>query len=192
MAAGARQQEGPHRVRGALRHPRGRPPPERVHARRPGDPSGRAREAHLDERVVLPTEGDLGRAEPHRGRRRHDRPERGQPERPASYAESKHGIPWVGYDSNAQKSAPTQWQTAAVYNWGPYYLRASRRRMNGTLEARLLLRLDQGRVHGHRAVRPEGHGEDEGADRREAARRSSPGSSTSSRARSTTSRASSR
>ena len=37
------------------------------------------------------------------------------------YAESE-GIPWVGYDSNASKFAPKSWLTAAVYNWGPYYL----------------------------------------------------------------------
>jgi basic membrane protein A len=47
------------------------------------------------------------------------------------YAE-KHGIPWVGYDSNAQSSAPKQWQTAAVYNWGPYYLKRVKAAMNGT------------------------------------------------------------
>jgi len=47
------------------------------------------------------------------------------------YAEKK-GVPWVGYDSNAQKSAPTQWLTAAVYNWGPYYLRRVKAAMNGT------------------------------------------------------------
>ena len=47
------------------------------------------------------------------------------------YAE-KHGIPWVGYDSNAQKSAPKQWLTAAVYNWGDYYVRRVRAAMNGT------------------------------------------------------------
>lgn len=46
-------------------------------------------------------------------------------------AESK-GIPWVGYDSNAQKSAPTQWLTAAVYNWGPYYVKRVKAAMNGT------------------------------------------------------------
>jgi basic membrane protein A len=47
------------------------------------------------------------------------------------YAE-KHGIPWVGYDSNAQSSAPTQWLTASVYNWGPYYLRRVKAAINGT------------------------------------------------------------
>ena len=47
------------------------------------------------------------------------------------YAES-HGIPWAGYDSNAQKSAPKEWLTASVYNWGPYYLRRVKAAMNGT------------------------------------------------------------
>src|SRR6476646_3222259 len=47
------------------------------------------------------------------------------------FAESK-GVPWVGYDSNAQKFAPKQWLTAAVYNWGPYYLRKVQAAMNGT------------------------------------------------------------
>jgi basic membrane protein A len=47
------------------------------------------------------------------------------------YAESVK-IPWVGYDSNAQKFAPKQWLTAAVYNWGPYYLRRVKAAMNGS------------------------------------------------------------
>ena len=47
------------------------------------------------------------------------------------FAESV-GIPWVGYDSNAQKFAPKSWLTAAVYNWGPYYLRRVKAAMNGT------------------------------------------------------------
>jgi basic membrane protein A len=47
------------------------------------------------------------------------------------YAESA-GIPWVGYDSNAQKYAPKQWLTAAIYDWGIYYLRRVQAAMNGT------------------------------------------------------------
>jgi basic membrane protein A and related proteins len=47
------------------------------------------------------------------------------------YSESA-GIPWVGYDSNAQKFAKTSWLTAAVYNWGPYYLKRVKAAMNGT------------------------------------------------------------
>jgi basic membrane protein A and related proteins len=47
------------------------------------------------------------------------------------FAQSKR-IPWVGYDSNAKRFAPTSWLTASVYNWGPYYLRRVRAAMNGT------------------------------------------------------------
>jgi basic membrane protein A and related proteins len=47
------------------------------------------------------------------------------------YAESAK-IPWVGYDSDARRFAPTQWLTAAVYNWGPYYLRRTQAAANGT------------------------------------------------------------
>jgi len=42
------------------------------------------------------------------------------------------GVPWVGYDSNAQTFAPKQWLTAAVYNWGPYYLKRTKAAMNGS------------------------------------------------------------
>ncbi|RDI73250.1 putative ABC-type transport system periplasmic component/surface lipoprotein [Gaiella occulta] len=47
------------------------------------------------------------------------------------YAQSK-GIPWVGYDNNARKFAPTSWLTAAVYDWGPYYLKRVKAAANGT------------------------------------------------------------
>lgn len=47
------------------------------------------------------------------------------------YAESAK-VPWVGYDSDARKFAPTQWLTAAVYDWGPYYLRRVKAAANGT------------------------------------------------------------
>ncbi len=47
------------------------------------------------------------------------------------YAESA-GIPWVGYDANAQKFAPKSWLTAALYNWGPYYLGRVKAAMDGT------------------------------------------------------------
>jgi basic membrane protein A len=45
------------------------------------------------------------------------------------YAESV-GIPWVGYDSDAQSFAPKSWLTAAIYDWGPYYLRRVKAAMN--------------------------------------------------------------
>jgi basic membrane protein A len=47
------------------------------------------------------------------------------------YAESKK-VPWVGYDSDASKFAPTSWLTAAVYNWDVYYLPRVKAAMNGT------------------------------------------------------------
>ncbi len=47
------------------------------------------------------------------------------------FAESV-GIPWAGYDHNAQNFAPKSWLTASVYNWGPYYLRRVQAAMNGS------------------------------------------------------------
>src|SRR6266702_3760873 len=44
----------------------------------------------------------------------------------------KKGVPWVGYDSDAHTFAPKQWLTAAVYNWGPYYLRRLKAAMSGS------------------------------------------------------------
>src|SRR3954468_326686 len=46
-------------------------------------------------------------------------------------AESK-GVPWVGYDSDAQKFAPTSWLTAALYDWGIYYKKRVAAAMNGS------------------------------------------------------------
>jgi basic membrane protein A and related proteins len=47
------------------------------------------------------------------------------------FAESA-GIPWVGYDSNAQKFAPKSWLTAAIYYWGVYYVPRVKAAMDGT------------------------------------------------------------
>jgi basic membrane protein A and related proteins len=47
------------------------------------------------------------------------------------YAQSKK-IPWVGYNSNAKKFAPTSWLTAAVYDWGVYYVPRVKAAINGT------------------------------------------------------------
>jgi basic membrane protein A len=47
------------------------------------------------------------------------------------YAQSV-GVPWVGYDSNAKKFAKTSWLTAAVYNWGVYYVPRVKAAMAGT------------------------------------------------------------
>lgn len=32
------------------------------------------------------------------------------------------GVKWIGYDSDQSGYAPANWLTAAVYDWGPYYL----------------------------------------------------------------------
>jgi basic membrane protein A len=47
------------------------------------------------------------------------------------FAESV-SIPWVGYDSDAKSFAPKSWLTAAVYNWGGYYLRRVKAAMSNT------------------------------------------------------------
>ena len=47
------------------------------------------------------------------------------------FAQSK-GLPWVGYDSDARKFAPTSWLTAPIYNWGPYYPSRVKAAMDGT------------------------------------------------------------
>ena len=47
------------------------------------------------------------------------------------YAQSAK-VPWVGYDSDAKSFAPKSWLTAAVYNWGPYYLKETKAAMAGT------------------------------------------------------------
>ena len=75
------------------------------------------------------------------------------------YAESKK-IPWVGYDSNAKKFAPTSWLTAAVYDWSVVLRPAREGRDERHLEDRLLLREHEGRLHRHRTVREARHRED--------------------------------
>ncbi len=47
------------------------------------------------------------------------------------YAQSKK-VPWVGYDSDARKFAPTSWLTAGVYDWGLYYLKRVNAAASGT------------------------------------------------------------
>ena len=83
------------------------------------------------------------------------------------FAQSK-GLPWVGYNSNSQKFAPTSWLVAAVYDWGPYYLKRVRAAANGTWKTGSYWGSHGRRVHAALAVRPEGRREDEGHDRDEA------------------------
>jgi len=42
------------------------------------------------------------------------------------------GIPWSGYDSDQTQYAPDIWQTATVYNWGPYYTKRVQAAIDGT------------------------------------------------------------
>ena len=50
----------------------------------------------------------------------------------AGQAAQAASVPWVGYDSDAKKFAPKSWLTAAVYDWGPYYLSRVKAAMAGT------------------------------------------------------------
>jgi len=47
------------------------------------------------------------------------------------YAQSVK-VPWVGYNSDARKFAPTSWLTAAVYDWGVYYVPRVKAAIDGT------------------------------------------------------------
>ena len=85
------------------------------------------------------------------------------------YAESKK-IPWVGYDSDASKFAPTSWLTAAVYNWGVYYIPRVKAAMNGTWKTGFYYGGSEGEVRRYRQVRAGRVGRDQGGDREEEGR----------------------
>lgn len=42
------------------------------------------------------------------------------------------GLKWTGYDSDQSQFAPKAFQTATVYNWGPYYIKSVQSVLNGT------------------------------------------------------------
>jgi len=42
------------------------------------------------------------------------------------------GVAWTGYDSDQSTNFPDEWLTAAVYNWGPYYLKQIQAVASGT------------------------------------------------------------
>jgi basic membrane protein A len=42
------------------------------------------------------------------------------------------GAKWVGYNANMIEFAPEGWLTAAIWNWGPYYLRTAQEVQDGT------------------------------------------------------------
>ena len=85
------------------------------------------------------------------------------------FAESK-GIPWVGYDSDAQKFAPKSWLTAAVYNWGPYYLRRVKAAMAGTWKPGFYYGSIKDGFTGLAPYGPRVDARDEGRDRRRRSR----------------------
>ena len=101
------------------------------------------------------------------------------------YAE-KAGVPWVGYDSDAKKFAPKQWLTAAGLQLGPVLRPPRQGGDERHLEAGLLLRLGQGRLHEPGALRAEGRRRRRRPRSPRRGSRSSPASGTRSAARSTT------
>jgi basic membrane protein A len=50
----------------------------------------------------------------------------------AGQAAQAAGVPWVGYNSDSHKFAPTSWLTASVYDWGLYYAKRVKAAANGT------------------------------------------------------------
>ena len=115
--------------------------------------------------AVLASEGDGGREEPDRSRCGRARAERRQPgggrrrggeEGPLGRLRLRRAQ--VGADAVAD---------GGDVQLGPVLREACQGGHQRNLEVRVLLRDDQGRIHQPRAVRPEGHGEDEGGDRRE-------------------------
>ena len=86
----------------------------------------------------------------------------------AGVAAEKAGIPWVGYDSDAQKFAPKQWLTASVYDWGQYYVSRVKAAIDGTWKPGFYYGSIKDGFTGLGALRAEGLGEDEGGDRCEA------------------------
>ena len=83
------------------------------------------------------------------------------------YAQSV-GVPWVGYNADARKFAPTSWLTAAIYNWGVYYVPRVKAAIDGTWKTGFYYGNIKDRLHRSRAVRAEGELGYEGQDRSEA------------------------
>ena len=42
------------------------------------------------------------------------------------------GVAWTGYDSDQSEAFPDEWLTAAVYDWGPYYIKQVKATIDGT------------------------------------------------------------
>ncbi|RLE11437.1 MAG: BMP family ABC transporter substrate-binding protein [Actinobacteria bacterium] len=45
------------------------------------------------------------------------------------------GAGWVGYNTDMTEFAPNAWLTAAIWDWGPYYLKTAREVIDGTWES---------------------------------------------------------
>ena len=101
------------------------------------------------------------------------------------YAQSKK-IPWVGYNSDSRKYAPTSWLTAAVYDWSVYYLPRVKAAMNGTWKTGFYYGNMKDGLIGLAPYGPKVSGEDEGRHQREEEGHRQRAPSTSSRGRSTT------
>ena len=156
MAAGAATKKGVDRLRRPVRDSRGDPARERVRARRAGDAPRREGEARLDELVVRPGEGEEGGAEPAR-RRAPTCSARTSTARPPASTPSRRRSRGSATTRTRGSSRRQQWLTAAIYDWGVYYVPRVKAAIERHLEDGLLLRDDQGRLHRARAVRAEGH-----------------------------------
>ena len=77
-------------------------------------------------------------------------------------------MPWVGYNSDAKKFAPTSWLVAAVYDWGPYYLKRVKAAANGTWKTGSYWGTMEDGFAVLAPYGPKVSREDEGADREEA------------------------
>lgn len=50
----------------------------------------------------------------------------------AGVAAEAKGAKWVGYNSDVSEAAPEAWLTAPTWDWGPYYIKATKSMQSGT------------------------------------------------------------
>ena len=131
MAAGAATKKGVIGYIVPFGNSGGRPSHQRIRSRRPGDAPGREGEARSGRTSGTrpPKETAAAQSLISSGvdvlGQNVDSPSAGV------YAE-KHGFPGWATTRTRRSSPRSQWLTAAVYNWGPYYLRRVKAAMNGT------------------------------------------------------------
>ena len=165
---GGGDEEGHHRLRRSVSHPRGDPARERLCAGSAGDAPGGEDQARLDQVVVRPGEGEEGGREPRRRRRGRHRPERRQPgRRPVRPVE---GAAVGRLRQRREEVRPDVVADRGGVRLGSLLPQADQGGGERQLEDRQLLRGHRGRLHGHRSLRPEGVGRDEGRDRRRSGR----------------------